>query len=292
MSSLKIQNMLSLLQDRLGLIKLGVQEPTAFRYVYTNESQYNLANNTSLIDQAIAAHSLKSGRGYRLQLLGEGMRTTGLDPSQVISRLRELADLGHIRLFPGRRMLPARILRRPSPGSSANSIEAIADVAYEHSQQEIEAWMRSRREVTGLFTKDRCTTVGFAEHFGAELPGGQQRCERCDWCLTGKPLVLYPEQNEDEIDFRKVRAVLKAIPDRDHPRFLARVAIGSHSTRVLKQKLDKLPVFRSMRHTNFEVSLWPSPLISSDRCTGEKLIATFSIGTGSRPSLREGMWST
>lgn len=256
MKSSRIQNMLSLLQDRLGLIKLGVQESTVCHYVYTNEGQYNLAKNTSLIDKAIAAHSRKASRGgYRLELRGAGMRTTGLDHLQVISRLRELADLGHIELYPGARKLPVRILRRPSPGNGANSIGGLTDVVYEHVRQEVEAWVQSRREVIELFTKDRCTTVGFAEYFGAELPGGQTRCERCDWCLTGRPLVLRPGQDEEEIDFRKVRAVLQAIPDRDHPRFLARVATGSRSTRVLKRNLDKSPGFRLLRHANFEVSI-------------------------------------
>ncbi|KAL2277129.1 hypothetical protein FJTKL_00259 [Diaporthe vaccinii] len=252
MRSNSIQSMLSLLQDRLGLIKLGVKESTVCHYVYTNEGQYNLAKNTSLIDKAIAAHSRKASRGYLLELRGAGMRTTGLDHLQVISRLRELADLGHIELYPGGRKLPVRILRRPSPGSGANSIGALADVVYEHGQQEVEAWVQSRREVIELFTRDRCTTVGFAEYFGAELPGGQKRCERCDWCLTGRPLVLRSGQDEEEIDFRKVRAVLQAIPDRDHPRFLARVATGSRSTRVLKRNLDKSPGFGLLRHANFE----------------------------------------
>lgn len=165
-----------------------------------------------------------------------------------------MADSGHMKVYPRDWILQARILQRPSPGSGADSIKAYADLIYGLHRQKLEALTQSRREVVELFTTDRCTTVGFAEHFGAELPGGQKRCERCDWCLTGKPAVLHPEQPEKEIDLKKIRAVLRAIPDRDNPRFLARVAAGVGSGRVIDRNLHKLPVYRSMREVNFDVS--------------------------------------
>lgn len=286
-----LQRMLLLLQNQLGLIKLEDYTFTSCRYEYIRGKRPDLTKNTSQIDKAIATHSSRYGGSYHLQLRGAGIEATGLDYLQVIARLRELADGGHIRLRPSDQMTPIRILRRPSPGCSAGSMETVGKLVFEDFQQAMEAWIQSKRQIVELFTKNRCVSVGIAEHLGTELPDGRTRCERCDWCRTGEPLVLQPGRHEEDIDPRKVRAVLEEIPDRDHPKFLARVAAGIYSRRVRSRNLKKSPVFRSMRHANFEVSLCSSHPISSDRCTGAELTSALSIGAGSRTSLREGMWS-
>lgn len=190
-----------------------------------------------------------------LELQGAGTATTGLDPSQVVGRLKELAESGRIRLFPCGWMTKAHIVRHPGPARGPDSLRAITEILYEETHRRLEAWTRVRRQGVELFTENRCTTVGIAEHFGAEMPGGRTRCGRCDWCRTGKPFVLSPDQQEDEIDREKVAAVLAAVLDRDHPRFLARVATGCRSLRVHRYNLDKSPGLGSMRHVNFDVSL-------------------------------------
>lgn len=287
-----LNRMLLVLQDQLGLIRVEDHTFTSCRYEYIHGKRPDLTKNTSQIDKAITTHSTRSGGSYKLQLRGAGIEATGLDPLRVIARLRELADGGHIRLYPGDEMTPIRILRRPSPGCGTGSMETVGKLVFEDCQRGMEAWIQRRRQIVELFTENRCVSVGIAEHWGTELPGGRTRCERCDWCRTGKPLVLHPNHHEEDIDPRKVRAVLEAIPDRDHPKFLARVAAGIHSRRMWYRDLEKLPVFRSLRHANFEVSLCSSHLISSDRCTGAELTSALSTDAGSRPSLREGMWST
>lgn len=255
-SAQDIENMMYVLQDRPGLIKLAGNEFTGCRYEYIHGKQSDWANGSSLIDNAIAAHSTRVGRQYYdLELQGAGMATTGVDTSQVAGRLKELAESGRIRLFPRGWMTKAHIVRHPGPARGPDSLRAITEILYEENHRRLETWTRVRRQVVELFTENRCTTVGIAEHFGAEMPGGRTRCGRCDWCRTGKPLVLSPDQREDEIDRDKVTAVLAAVPDRDHPRFLARVATGCRSQRVNGNKLDKSPVFGSMRHVNFDVSL-------------------------------------
>lgn len=258
----EIDNLLFALQEQLGLIKLGSYGFTACQFKFTNGEPSNLAKSTSLVDDAIVAHSIKSGEWYDLRLRGTGVQATGFDFSQVVSRLKELADCGHIKLLTREWMSTARILQHPSPKCRKNNVEFIGEMLHQLGQRKLESWAQSRREVVELFTKDRCTSVGLAEYFGTELPGGQNRCGRCDWCLTGQPLVLHSEHNEEEIDPGKVRAVLETIPDRDHPRFLARVAAGHHSSRVVHLKLYKSPVFRSMQHVKFDVSLRPVHPIS------------------------------
>lgn len=239
---------------------------TACQFKFTRGEQSSLAKSMSVVDNAIAAHSIKSGKWYDLRLRGKRMQEAGLDHSQVIARLKELADCGNIKLFTSEGMSSARILRHPSPKSRKDNIESIGKMLYKFGQRRFQAWAQSRREVVEPFTKDRCTIVGFAEHFGTELPGGQTRCGRCDWCLTGQPLVLHSYHHEEEIDPDKVSAVLEAVPDRDHPRFLARVAAGYLSTRVKDRNLDKLSVFRSMKHVKFDVGSHPLHITRPDCC--------------------------
>lgn len=265
LDSKEVEGILTVLQDQLGLIRLESFGFTACRYKHIRGGQSNLAKSTSVIDKAIATHSTKSGGWYDLRLQGTGMQSTGFDYSQVVGRLRELADCGQIKLHPRKAMSTARILLHPEPNSGSSNIEAIVELIYKDRQRKFEDWTRSRRQVVELFTKDRCTLVGIAEHFGTELPDGRSRCGRCDWCLTGKPLVLQSELDEEAIDPGKVRAVLKAVPDRDHPRFLARIAAGLPSPRVTDRNLHKSSVYGSMRDSNFDVSLLSVRPISPKR---------------------------
>lgn len=261
-----LDNLLFALQDEVQVIKLGSYGFTTCQYKYISGQQSDLAKSTSVVDNAIAAHSTKSVKWYDLRLRGKGMQEAGLDHSQVVARLRELADCGHIKLRTSEGMSSARILRHPSPKCGNNSMENMVETLYQFHQRELKAWVQSRRQVVELFTKDRCTVMGLAEHFGTELPGGQTRCGRCDWCLTGQPLVLNSDHHEEKIDPDKVRAVLEAVPDRDHPRFLARVAAGYLSTRVKDRKLHRLSVFRSMKHVEFDVGFCPLHTIRPDCC--------------------------
>ena len=249
-----IEDTFTVLRDELGLIELGVYEYTDCRYAYLDGLKVSLEKNPSWVDNLIAAHSTKSGKWYNIRLRSAEMRATGLHYSQVVSRLRKLAGCGHIRNYPYGGVVTVRILHRPSSGCGTDSIEAIEERIYAKTLRKMEDRIQSRRHVVELFTKNRCTTVGLAEHFGAELPGGQTRCERCDWCLTGKPLVLCSEVDEVRVNPRLVKAVLEAVPDRNNPRLLARVAMGLHSPLVWHRVLHKSPVFRSMRDVNFDVS--------------------------------------
>ncbi|KAG8160661.1 hypothetical protein KVR01_008925 [Diaporthe batatas] len=219
----RIYEILEGLQDQLGLISVGDQEYGAYRYAYSRRG-FDLKKSASPIDMAIVANSTKSGDFYYLNFQGARGQIESFSRSEAINRLNQMSGLGHMTVRPWNMRLELRILKRPSLGNGPGSIRAVEEWMYTSLQRGLEAWKQSRREVVELFTKDRCTSVGLAEYFGTELPGGRTRCERCDWCLTGKPLVLPPGIAEDEIDRRRVIAVLHAVPDRSNPRFLARLA--------------------------------------------------------------------
>ena len=93
-----------------------------------------------------------------------------------------------------------------------------------------------------------------AEHFGDGLPDGNAECGHCSWCVTKKPVkVIKPEPKPfDDAVFQKV---LKAVPERDDARFLARVAFGIGSPRVTAAKLSGTTVFGSMEAYDFRILL-------------------------------------
>lgn len=58
----------------------------------------------------------------------------------------------------------------------------------------------------------------------------------------------------ETVNLDDIKAVLAEIPDRDSPRFLARVAIGAHSPRVRGEGLHRHSLFGAMANCKFEVS--------------------------------------
>lgn len=250
-----IEEALTILRDELGIIEFGVYEFNNCRYKYSSAQNFSFAKSSSLVDNTIASHSTQSGRTYNLHLRSATLRAAGLDYSQVINRLRNLEECGHISFHLSDAVLPTRILQFPSLRSGTDNIKAIEERVYSDLQRQWAQRKQNQQQLVELFTQNRCATVGLAERLGAELPGGRTRCERCEWCLTGKPLVLLnPDEANHEIEPKLVKAILEAVPDRENPRLLARVATGVYSSLVRRRKLNKLPVFRSMQNVNFDVS--------------------------------------
>ena len=109
-------------------------------------------------------------------------------------------------------------------------------------------------EVTDLITGKQCFALSLAKHFGDELPEKKQACGHCTWCETQQPVEL-KKPPQVPWDSKAFFEVLKAIPERDDPRFLARVAFGIGSPRVTSAKLGKSKVFGSMEDCSFVVCL-------------------------------------
>ena len=90
-----------------------------------------------------------------------------------------------------------------------------------------------------------------ASYFGDEdaVPDGM--CGRCTFCKTGQG-VEFNAVAEAKPDPAKLRAILNAIPDRDDPRLLARMAFGITSPRLTANKWSTShPLFGSMVDADF-----------------------------------------
>lgn len=77
------------------------------------------------------------------------------------------------------------------------------------------------------------------------------RCGRCSFWLGGKPAKARSFVQE-QVTIDKIKPVLDEIPNKDNPRFLARVAVGVHSHKVRHGGLHLRPVFGSTKNADLK----------------------------------------
>lgn len=131
---------------------------------------------------------------------------------------------------------------------------SIIDSLYKDLEvRELQA-LEKMQQVMDLVTDTKCFAASLASHFGDRLPEQANECGHCSWCQTKVPVekVASPKAGWNSAAFFKV---LEAVPDRDDPRYLARIAFGISSPRVTAAKLSKSAVFGSMEDQDFVVGL-------------------------------------
>lgn len=90
-----------------------------------------------------------------------------------------------------------------------------------------------------------------ASYFGDEDAVPEGMCGRCTFCKTGQGVEFDPAA-EAKPDPAKLQAILRAVPDRDDPRLLARMAFGITSPRLTANKWSTShPLFGSMVDADF-----------------------------------------
>lgn len=143
-----------------------------------------------------------------------------------------------------------RIMKK-LPSTSAER-QDITDKLYRELELREQQELQRMQQVIDLITGSMCFSKALARHFGDHLQDNAQECGHCTWCATRKPIdtVVPPRRDWDSKAFFNV---LEACPERDDARFLARVAFGISSPRVVQSKLNRSPVFASMEDHNFMV---------------------------------------
>ena len=175
-------------------------------------------------------------------------RSSGLPRSEIVTKLNtwhdekaiDLQTAGVIHIYRVLNKLPAKATER----------KEIIDKLYRELELREQQDLERMNQVTDLVTGEACFSKALAHYFGDSLPEGLQKCGHCTWCETGNPVekTVPPKRAWDSKAFY---AVLEACPERDDPRYLARVAFGISSPRVTQTKLGKSPVFGSMEDHNF-----------------------------------------
>lgn len=176
--------------------------------------------------------------------------------SQIISKLREWQDSGKIDLKQSGVVSVFRLMR-PLPTDPEERQQIENDVYAELESREGDDLARID-SVVALITGTKCFARSLAEHFGDSLPGEQKECGQCTWCETHKPLTM-TKPPPRQFNMSLFESILAVIPERDDPRFLARVAFGIPSPRVTTARLGRHRIFGSMEDHDFDVS----PLIKS-----------------------------
>jgi len=174
---------------------------------------------------------------------------------EIVLRIQSWSDQGLIELKPGGVLQRYRVLK-PFPKDEAD-IQALIDKIYEQMENREMDDLKRSKKVIELMTSPGCIALGVAMHFGDEGSVGEKGCGKCQFCLTGKPLVMSgPVNGRKPVDHDRLAAVLEACRVRDDPRLLAKVAFGISSPRITKEKCGgRNPIFGSMADCDFDVWL-------------------------------------
>ena len=166
----------------------------------------------------------------------------------------EWSNSGAIELQPGDVINRFRVLKSfPQDEEEQKEIFAEMHAYFETSERDA---MARVQDVIRLMTGKACISRGLAKHFDDEDSVAKEGCGHCSFCIR-KSSVLFDQtkrrSRKGRITAAKVIAVLAAIEARDDPRFLARVAFGISSPRVISENLTRHKVFGSMDDCDFEV---------------------------------------
>lgn len=239
-----MKNILAQLELRFGLIRETTAKYNSYQY-----KELNLPLERSPVGESIRKASKKAKVWTHIDV-DTASRSSGLPRSTVVAKLNDWNERGYIQLeVKGVENVYGVLKPLPSTVQDRN---ALADSVYKELEIREQQDLARMDQVTNLITGERCFALSLASHFGDALPDNKEACGHCTWCETGRPVELKkpPQVPWDSKAFAKV---LAAIPDRNDPRFLARVAFGIGSPLITSAKLSKNPVFGSMENCSFVV---------------------------------------
>lgn len=192
---------------------------------YSYKSLKPTDHDASSIAMAIRRHTAAEKRGKTLTHVDVDTvaRSARLQRADVVTKLNDWNDAGLIDLKTAGVVNVYRVLKE-LPSTPAEQ-KSIIDKVYRELEVREQQDLARMDEVFKLITGSACLTRTLAEHFGDSLPDQRLECGHCQWCITHKAveMVVPPKRAWDSKGFA---AVLQACPDRDDPRYLARVAFG------------------------------------------------------------------
>ncbi|EAQ88794.1 hypothetical protein CHGG_05413 [Chaetomium globosum CBS 148.51] len=241
------------LELRFGLIRAVTPEYSEYKFVATPGYFTRMKTDRSPASRAISTNAFKKAKFHHVDLTTI-MSRTGLPRIDLVRTLNELHETGLIELKAGGIEQKYRIVqplpRKGSPAFATLLDDLHADLHADLSRREADALCRTQ-QVEDLVTGDRCLALALAQHFGMGLPGGKSKCGHCTHCLTGRRVVMPPKRLRKP-DLAGIGRILAACDVRDDPRFLARIAFGIKSPRVIQLKMHKHPVFMTLADHDFE----------------------------------------
>jgi hypothetical protein len=241
-----VKNIFAQLELRFGLIRETTPKYTQYQY-----KELSLPADNTPAGESIRKASKKAKTWTHIDV-DAASRVKNVPRGTIIAKLNDWNERGYIQLD-AKGVENVYLVLKPLP-TSVQDRNALADSVYKELEIREQQDLARMDQVTDLITRKQCFALSLAKHFGDELPDKKQACGHCTWCETQQPVELKnpPKVSWDSKAFFKV---LAAIPERDDPRFLARVAFGIGSPRVTSAKLGKSQVFGSMEDCSFVVCL-------------------------------------
>ncbi|CUS14737.1 unnamed protein product [Tuber aestivum] len=250
-------NTLSLLYSQLELrfeiLRAITPKYSIFRFVPSDSFESFIATDEDPIAKIMLEKVQKKRRGkIRSVDIDQISQENEIKREELVYRIQSWANQGLIELKTSGVLQRYRMLK-PFPRDETD-IQELIDKAYEQMEhRELEDLSRSKN-VIKLMTSPGCIALGLAKHFGDEGSVGEEGCGKCQFCTTGKPLVMSdPIIKKNPVDPDRVTAILRACRVRDDPRLLAKVAFGISSPRITKERCGNgSHIFGSMADCDFD----------------------------------------
>ncbi|KAF7197345.1 ATP-dependent DNA helicase RecQ [Pseudocercospora fuligena] len=248
------------LELRFNLLRATTPKYTQYKYLI----QASTDGDRTPVANAIRNAAVKSAKAKWTQLDVEAAaRSSGMPRVDIVTKLNEWQDRGLIELQTSQVVNVFRVINGVWPPPAAER-QRIIDALHHELEVREQQELARMKEVMDLITGESCFAHTLAAHFGDKLPYGKSECGHCTWCQhhIAIPAVKPPQREWDSKAFFKI---LEVCPDRDDPRYLARIAFGIGSPRITAAKLSQSPVFGSMEDHDFMVSHCSNKLMTKLR---------------------------
>lgn len=179
------------------------------------------------------------------------VKATGAQRSDIVSKLNQWNDDGVVNLKTSG-LVNVYTIVKPLPATAAQRL-VIADTLFAQMHKREQQDLARTKDVVDLVTGMSCISRGLAKYFGDDSVGLSDECGHCSWCETHMKVTIPPRTPAVD-DHGAVGKILKECPERNDPRFLARIAFGIKSPRITALKYSNKAIFASLSEHDFPVS--------------------------------------
>ncbi|KAK4214124.1 P-loop containing nucleoside triphosphate hydrolase protein [Rhypophila decipiens] len=232
---------------------LRATTPEYSNYRFTPEPSYAtlFTGHCTPEVKAIKEYAVKDGNDLELDFK-RAARLSGASTLEIMKTLDVWQDKGSIDIL--KYGIEQRYFIVKQLPQTQEEIDEVIDKVYANQLAKEQDSLTRNQQVMDLITGARCFAVALADHFGMGLPDKKDSCGHCIFCVKGRPIQMPRKPDVGPVKAATIRGVLRATPIRDDPRFLTRVGFGMSSPRIIREKLSKKAVFRSLASYDFDVS--------------------------------------
>jgi hypothetical protein len=239
------------LELHFNLIRATTPKYTDYSFEARPRYFVSAVRGSSLAAKAIFSNATKAAKLHHIDMNGT-TRLTDVPRHEIVNKLTEWNDEDIISLRTSGLQHVYKIEKQLPTAKAPRQV--IADTLFAQMHKREQQDLQRTKDVIDLVTAGYCLSRGLANYFGDDSIGLDSECGHCSWCETHQRITVKPRvtAGEEKISVTKI---LNVVPERDDPRFLARIAFGIKSPRITALKYDKKAVFASLQGYDFQVKL-------------------------------------